>query len=206
MTVAQRERAALIETVRAVGPDAPTLCEGWTTRDLVAHLMIREYRPDAALGIVLPLFAGRTAKVQKDVTERMDWDELLGKVASGPPIYSPLKVLDPIANVAEMFIHHEDVRRAQRSWEPRVLEPPLTNMLRRNLPLMGRLTLARVPGRVVLRTPGGKTVLSTGHGATVTVTGTAGELLLFSAGREARVEFEGDAPAVQAVRDAPKGL
>ena len=210
MSVAQRERAALVETLRGVGPDAPTLCEGWKTRDLAAHLMIREYRPDAAPGIVIPFFASHTAKVQNEVAERTDWDGLLDKVASGPPIYSPLKLLDPLANVGEMFIHHEDVRRAQPGWEPRVLEPALAAMLRRSLPLMGRMTLAKVPGRVALRTPDGKTLLTAGsrkfQGAAVTVTGAPEELLLFSVGRQARVEFDGDASAVQAVRDAPKGL
>jgi uncharacterized protein (TIGR03085 family) len=210
VSIAQRERAALVETMRAVGPDAPTLCEGWTTRDLAAHLMIREYRPDAAPGIVIPYFASRTAKVQNEVAERTDWDELLDKVASGPPIYSPLKLLDPVANVAEMFIHHEDVRRAQPGWELRVLEQGLVGSLRRTLPLMGRMTLARVPGRVALRTPDGKTLLTAGssksQGPAVTVTGAPEELLLFSVGRQARVEFDGEAAAVQAVRDAPKGF
>lgn len=192
--------------MRAVGPDAPTLCEGWTTRDLAAHLVIREYRPDAAPGIVIPFFASRTEKVQKEVAGQTDWDALLGKVASGPPIYSPLKLLDPVANVAEMFIHHEDVRRAQAGWEPRTLEPALASSLRRTLPLMARMTLGKVPGRVALRTPEGKTVLTTGRGSAVTVTGAPEELLLFSVGRQARVDFDGDAATVQAVRDAPKGL
>jgi len=192
--------------MRAVGPDAPTLCEGWKTRDLAAHLVIREYRLDAAPGIVIPYFASRTAKVQNEVAEQTDWDELLNKISSGPPLYSPLKLLDPVANVAEMFIHHEDVRRAQPGWEPRVLEPALASSLHRTLPLMGRLTLAKVPGRIALRTSEGKTVLTVGRGPAVTVTGAPDELLLFSVGRLAQVEFDGDASAVQAVRDAPKGL
>jgi uncharacterized protein (TIGR03085 family) len=206
VSVAQRERAALVETMRAVGPDAPTLCEGWKTRDLAAHLVVREYRPDAAPGIVIPFFASRTAKVQDEVAEQTDWDALLDKIASGPPVYSPLKLLDPVANVAEMFIHHEDVRRAQPGWEPRVLEQGLCRALRRTLSLMARLTLAKVPGRVALRIPQGKTVLTAGRGPAVVVTGAPEELLLFSVGRQARVEFDGDAAAVQAVRDAPKGL
>jgi uncharacterized protein (TIGR03085 family) len=206
VSVAQRERAALVETMRSVGPEAPTLCEGWNTRDLAAHLVIREYRPDAAPGILIPLFARHTANVQNDVAQHTDWDELVDRVASGPPVYSPLKLLDPVVNVAEMFIHHEDVRRAQPGWEPRVLEPALASMLRRTLPLMGRLTLAKVPGRLALRTPEGKTMLTTGWGPYVTVTGAPQELLLFSVGRQARVEFDGDASAVQAVRHAPKGL
>ena len=206
MSIAQRERAALVDALRGVGPEAPTLCEGWKTRDLAAHLMIREYRLDAAPGIVIPFFAGHTAKVQDEVAQHTDWNELVDKVASGPPAYSPLKLLDPIANVAEMFIHHEDVRRAQPGWQPRELEPALTTVLRRTLPLMGRMTLAKVPARLALRTPEGKTVITAGRGPAVTVTGAPEELLLFAVGREARVEFSGDAAAVQAVRDAPKGL
>jgi uncharacterized protein (TIGR03085 family) len=206
VSVAQRERAALVDTMRSLGPDAPTLCEGWTTRDLAAHLVIREYRPDATPGILIPRFARHTAKVQNDVAENTDWDALLDKVASGPPVYSPLKLLDPVANIGEMFIHHEDVRRAQPGWTPRVLEPALAKSLRRTLPLMARMTLAKVPGRVALRSPEGKTVLIAGNGPAVTVTGAPEELLLFSVGRAARVEFDGDASAVQTVRDAPKGL
>jgi uncharacterized protein (TIGR03085 family) len=109
-----------------------------------------------------------------------------------------------------MFIHHEDVRRAQSGWEPRTLEPALASSLRRTLRLMARMTLGKVPGRVALRTPEGKTVVTAGspkfQGPAVTVTGAPEELLLFSVGRQARVEFDGDAAAVQAVRDAPKGL
>ena len=206
MSVAQRERAALVDTLRSVGPEAPTLCEGWNTRDLAAHLVIREYRLDASPGIVIPFFAGHTAKVQDNVAQHSDWNELVDKVASGPPVYSPLKLLDPLANVGEMFIHHEDVRRAQPGWQPRVLDTALATALRRNLGLMGRLTLAKVPGRVALRTPDGKTVLVAGRGPAVTVTGAPEELLLFSVGRQAKVEFDGDATTVQAVRDAPKGI
>jgi uncharacterized protein (TIGR03085 family) len=206
MSVAQRERAALVETMRGVGPDAPTLCEGWKTRDLAAHLVIREYRPDAAPGILIPFFASHTEKVQNQVAEQTDWEALVDKVASGPPVYSPLKLLDPVANVAEMFIHHEDVRRAQPGWEPRSLEPALGNSLRRTLPLMARMTLAKVPARVALRTSEGKTVLTAGRGPAVTVTGAPEELLLFAVGRTAKVEFDGEAAAAQAVRDAPKGL
>lgn len=192
--------------MRGAGPDAPTLCEGWTTRDLAAHLVIREYRPDAAAGILIPFFASHTADVQDKVAAQTEWDALVDKVASGPPVYSPLKLLDPVANVAEMFIHHEDVRRAQPGWTPRVLDADLSSRLRRTLPLMGRMTLGKVPGRVALRTPQGKTVLTAGQGPAVTVTGPPEELLLFSVGRAAEVEFDGDAAAVQAVRDAPKGL
>jgi uncharacterized protein (TIGR03085 family) len=206
MTAAQQERAALVETMRTVGPDAPTLCEGWTTRDLAAHLVVRERRLDAAPGIAIPALASYTAKVQSEVAKSTDWDELLEKVASGPPAFSPFKLLDPLVNLDEMFIHHEDVRRAQPGWTPRNLDSRTVKALTRPLPIMARLTMAKVPARVALRTPEGKTLVAVGRGPAVSVTGAPEELLLFAVGREARVSFDGDDDAVRAVRDAPKGL
>jgi uncharacterized protein (TIGR03085 family) len=206
MTAAQRERHALVDTMRAVGPDAPTLCGDWTTRDLAAHLVVRERRLDATPGITISALAGYTAHVQHQVTESTDWDELLNKVASGPPLYSPFKLLDPVANMGEMFIHHEDVRRAQTGWEPRKLDDATVKALARGLPLMARLTLGGAPARVSLRTPDGKTVAAVGRGPELTVTGEISELTLFIAGRdEARLTFS-DAQRGQAVRAARRGL
>jgi uncharacterized protein (TIGR03085 family) len=206
MTAAQRERHALVDTMRAVGPDAPTLCGDWTTRDLAAHLVVRERRLDATPGITISALAGYTAHVQHQVTESTDWDELLNKVASGPPLYSPFKLLDPVANMGEMFIHHEDVRRAQTGWEPRQLDDATVKALARGLPLMARLTLGGAPARVLLRTPDGKTVAAVGRGPELTVTGEISELALFIAGRdEARLTFS-DPQTGQAVRAARRSL
>jgi uncharacterized protein (TIGR03085 family) len=207
MTAAQRERSALVETMRAVGPDAPTLCGDWKTRDLAAHLVVRERRLDATPGITIPALAGYTANVQRQVAESTDWDELLDKVASGPPLYSPFKLLDPVANMGEMFIHHEDVRRAQTDWEPRQLDDGTVRALGRGLPIMARLTLAKAPARVSLRTPDGKTLATVGRGPEVTVTGEPQELLLFISGRDAvRLEFDADEALVDAVRASRRGL
>ena len=207
MTVARRERAALVATMRETGPDAPTLCEGWTTRDLAAHLVVRERRLDAGPGILIPKFAGYTAKIQDQVTASNDWAELLEKVASGPPIYSPFIVLDPLVNVAEMFIHHEDVRRAGPDWEPRVLDDQTSSALSRQVAQFARMTLSKTPGRVSLATPQGKVLTTVGSGAEVTVTGDPGELLLFAAGREpAKVTFSGDDAAIAAVKSGDRGL
>lgn len=38
----QRERHELCDRFLALGPDAPTLNEGWTTKDLAAHLVVRK--------------------------------------------------------------------------------------------------------------------------------------------------------------------
>lgn len=207
MTAAQRERAALVETMRAVGPEAPTLCGDWTTRDLAAHLVVREGRLDATAGVAVPFLAGYTAKVQRQVTEATDWDELLDKIASGPPLYSPFKILDPVANLGEMFIHHEDVRRAEPGWEPRPLDDAMVKALGRGLPIMARLTLAKAPARVTFRTPQGKELVTLGRGPEVTVTGEPQEILLFISGRdEVRLAFDGEPDTVEAVRTNRRGL
>ncbi|MGB5112495.1 MAG: TIGR03085 family metal-binding protein [Mycobacterium sp.] len=207
MSVARRERAALVETMQATGPDAPTLCEGWATRDLAAHLVVRERRLDAAPGIMIPKLAGYTARVQEQVTAATDWSALLAKVAAGPPLYSPFILLDPLVNVAEMFIHHEDVRRAATSWEPRILDDETTASLARQVSSFARMTLSKAPAKVSLTTPQGKVLATAGKGAPVTITGEPGELLLFAAGREpAQVSFDGDADAIAAVKGSRRGL
>jgi uncharacterized protein (TIGR03085 family) len=206
MTAAQRERRALVDTMRSAGPDAPTLCGDWTTRDLAAHLVVRERRLDATAGVAVPFLAGYTARVQGQVTQSTEWDELLDKIASGPPLYSPFKLLDPVANMGEMFIHHEDVRRAEKGWEPRQLDAGTVKALSRGLSIMARLTLANAPSRVSLRMPDGKTLATVGTGPELTITGELEELLLFISGRdEVRLTFS-DAQAVQAVRAARRGL
>jgi uncharacterized protein (TIGR03085 family) len=207
MTAARRERAALVTTMRDVGPDAPTLCGDWTTRDLAAHLVVRERRLDATPGIAIPALAGYTDKVQRQTASANDWDDLLDKISAGPPIYSPFKLLDPVANMGEMFIHHEDVRRAQTGWEPRPLDDATVHALSRPLAVMARLSLAKAPGRVTLRTPQGKVLATVGKGPSVTITGEPQELLLFISGRdEVRLDFDGDAADVAEVRASRRGL
>src|SRR6202022_2029288 len=207
MTTARRERAALVETMRSVGPDAPTLCGDWTTRDLAAHLVVRERRLDATPGIAVPFLAGYTDKVQRQVAASAEWDELLDKIASGPPIFSPFKILDPVANMGEMFIHHEDVRRAQTGWEPRPLDDATVKALGRGLPIMARLTLAKAPARVSIRTAQGKDLVTVGRGTELTIRGDPQELLLFISGRDAvRLTFDGDPTLVDAVRASRRSL
>ncbi|TQR86188.1 TIGR03085 family protein [Mycobacterium hodleri] len=206
-STAQQERAALVTTMRGVGPEQPTLCGDWTTRDLAAHLVIRERRLDAAPGIMVPKFAGYTERVQNQVAAENDWNVLLDQIASGPPLLSPFKLLDPFVNVAEMFIHHEDVRRAVTGWESRELDAATTSSLARQVSLMSRMTMSKTPARVTLKTPDGTTLTTVGKGPAVTVTGEPGELLMFISGRDqAKLTFTGDDAAVSAVRSGERGL
>jgi uncharacterized protein (TIGR03085 family) len=207
MTAARRERSALVGTLRRVGPEAPTLCAGWTTRDLAAHLVVRERRLDATPGISIPFLAGYTAKVQDQMARSTGWDDLVEMVASGPPIYSPFRLLDSAANLGEMFIHHEDVRRAVDGWQPRVLDDSIAAALSRQLGLLSRMALGKQPAELTLQTTDGRRIARVGRGEPVTVTGEPQELVLFVAGRDAvRVEFDGDPQAIAAVRGSKRGL
>jgi len=78
------ERSALCDTFERVGPDAPTLCSPWLTRDLAAHLVVRERRPDVAAGIWVPGLAARAQQVQDEYAAR-EWPHLVDLVRSGPP-------------------------------------------------------------------------------------------------------------------------
>jgi uncharacterized protein (TIGR03085 family) len=208
MTAASREREALVKSMRAVGPDAPTLCGDWTTRDLAAHLVLRERRPDAAAGILISALAGYTARKQRRLTEGTDWPGLLDLVASGPPLYSPMRLLDPLVNTTEMFVHHEDVRRAAPGWQPRALDGDLAAALRRQVRLAAKLSLSRAPASVTLREPDGTALASTGKGPQCQIIGAAPEFVLFLSGRDAvELDFGGaDDKIVAAVRDARRKL
>ena len=105
---ARIERAALCNLFTDIGPNAPTLCEGWTTRDLAAHLIVREHRPDAAIGLVASPLAAYGEKVRLATAAR-SWDELVAEVRAGPPVWSPMRIalLDRATNTVEFFVHHE---------------------------------------------------------------------------------------------------
>ncbi|MEU8382260.1 TIGR03085 family metal-binding protein [Streptosporangium sp. NPDC048865] len=209
MNHARAERSALSDLLARLGPDAPTLCEGWTTFDLAAHLVVRERRPDAAGGIVLKPLAGHTARVQESMKTRKGYAGLVELVRSGPGGPYRLPGLDEAANTTEFFVHHEDVRRAQRVWEPRELPAELEERFWKQIHRGARLFLRRSPVRVVLhRIGGGVAVGGPKEGPQVEVTGTAGELLLFCFGRQAhaKVDVSGDDDAVARLMDASLGV
>lgn len=209
-TAAARERSAFSDLLDEVGPDAPTLCEGWNTRDLAAHVVIRERRPDAAAGVVIKKLAGHTDKVQAS-TASAPWSELVDTVRSGPPRWSPTRLgaVDRVANTIEFFVHHEDVRRAQEPWEPRVLPDDLTDdlysALKRGAKLLGR---SSPTGLVLEPTDGHDPIVAKNGSPSVTVHGPVGELVLFLYGRQAhaRVELDGEPASVEAVRAASFGI
>jgi uncharacterized protein (TIGR03085 family) len=208
MAVSTDERAALCDLFLQLGPDAPTLCAGWQTRDLAAHLVVREHRLDAAPGIALRPFAGYTKRVQDGYAAR-PWPDLVEQVRSGPPAYWPTRIgaVDRLVNGIEFLVHHEDVRRAQPDWRPRDPDPARAAAAWTGLSRAARLMFRRSPVGVSLSTPDGAEVTAKRGPNTVILTGEPVELLLFAFGRDAaKVEFTGEQAAVAAVQGLRRGL
>ncbi|MEW1656356.1 MULTISPECIES: TIGR03085 family metal-binding protein [unclassified Streptomyces] len=208
-THAKRERLLLADLLESAGPEAPTLCEGWTTRDLAAHVVVRERRTDASAGIVLKPLAARLERVQAEFAAK-PYEELIQLIRSGPPKMSPfaLKQVDEASNTVEFYVHAEDVRRAQPDWTPRELDAVFADALWVRLERAARVLGRKAPVGVVLRRPDGQTVVAHRGAPVVTVTGEPGELTLFACGRQdvAKVELDGDEDAVAKLRAASLGV
>jgi uncharacterized protein (TIGR03085 family) len=206
--LARIERGALCDTLTVLGPDAPTLCEGWTTRDLAAHLRLRETRPDALPGIAVPLLAGHTRRVQER-TAAAPYADLVRSLRDGPPLLSVWRVPggQGLPTLLEFLIHHEDARRAQPGWVPRELpagtEPAVAGMLAR----LGKAFYRKARVGVVLRFPDGRDVRVRPGEPSVTVTGAPLEQLLYAFGRkeQAQVQVDGDPAVVRDFARTPLG-
>ncbi|MCW2934576.1 MAG: hypothetical protein JWM19_5538 [Actinomycetia bacterium] len=176
MTHSRDERLALATLLAEKGPDAPTLCAGWKTGDLAAHLVLRETRPDAAAGAMGGPLAGYTARALQRLAGRVSFAELVEAFRNGPPRFSPFALprMDAMANTVEYFVHHEDVRRAAEGWTARELDPALSDELWARLKSGARFFLGKAPvGLELVRTDtaGGA---ATATAATATAEATAG--------------------------------
>ncbi|MFD5569397.1 TIGR03085 family metal-binding protein [Streptomyces cadmiisoli] len=203
-TFAKRERLLLADLLETAGPDAPTLCEGWRTRDLAAHVVVRERRPDAAGGLLIKQLAPRLEKVMEEFAAK-PYEELIQLIRTGPPRFSPfqLKQIDEMSNTVEFYVHTEDVRRAQPDWSTRELDPVFQDALWSRLERQARLMGRGIPTGLVLRRPDGQTAVVQRGTPVVTVTGEPSELLLFSYGRQnaAKVAVDGDEDAVAKLQE-----
>ncbi|HEY5026182.1 MAG TPA: TIGR03085 family metal-binding protein [Acidimicrobiales bacterium] len=206
----QAERAAVCDLFVHVGPDAPTLCAGWATYDLAAHLVIRERKPLSGPGLVMGGAAARlTARMLTRAKQTHSYAELVALVRAGPP--AVLRPFDKAMNLTEYFVHHEDVRRgggdttARTGAEAVTIEDALWTTLHRRAKFMTRavkttgIDLIRPDGEVIHARPGTPVA---------TLTGNAAEIVLFLSGRgdAAHVELGGPGEAVAAVRAAGFGI
>jgi uncharacterized protein (TIGR03085 family) len=205
VTYSRDERLALAALLEETGPDAPTLCAGWQTRDLAAHVVVRERRPDAGVGMLGGPLAGYTARVQHGYLGKYSYPQLIAIFRSGPPRLSPFAIpgADEAANTVEYFVHHEDVRRGAAGWAERELPSGLSEALWKRLK-SARLFLRGAPTGVALaRADATAPAIVAKHAADcVTVAGTPAELTLWSMGRvsAANVTFDGRSDAIARLR------
>lgn len=202
-TLARTERLALAGLLAEIGPDAPTLCGDWTTRDLAAHLVVRERRPDATPGVAVKALSGWTESVQESYAER-PYADLVELVRTGPGRLSPFALpgADKLFNTSEYAVHHEDVRRAQPGWAPRELPVRVQDALWKVVTSRAPLSLLGLGAAVDLRrTDKPRTHRTIGKGPSVQLAGEPMELLLYLFGRRdhARVEVTGDPDGLAAL-------
>lgn len=204
----RRERDELCDLFLELGPDAPTLCEGWTALDLATHLVVRERSLRGAPGIVLGDRIKRLARQTEAAQERearAGFEAVVDRVRSGPPLV--LRPLSGLINLNEYAIHHEDLRRAN-GLGPRSDRADLQDALWKQLGRMVRF----VPGRpkkigLVLARPDGTTIVS-GQEPAARIAGEPMEVSLYLAGRGAHadVAITGDTEAIDALAAASFGL
>jgi uncharacterized protein (TIGR03085 family) len=204
----RRERRELCDLFLELGPDAPTLCAGWSAIDLATHLVVRERSVRGAPGIVLgekiKKLGEATAAAQAREAAK-GFEAVVERVRSGPPLTT--RLLSPLINLNEYAIHHEDLRRAN-GMTARTDRPDLQDGLWRSLKRGVRL----IPGRpkkigLVLARPDGTTIVS-GQEPAARIAGEPMEIVLYLFGRGAHadVAITGDPEAVEAYRAAKLGL
>lgn len=205
MSRAAAQRQAFADVCAELGPDAPTLCEGWTTKELVAHIYVREHRPDAALG-VLPLgpLSAYTERVMASTLRVHSYDELVEQARKPPGWLSAIR-LDDAINTVEFFVHTEDARRANGR-EPRPSNDQLERWLWRRMRRQARTMFRRVQAQVRLLPDVGDPI-DVGkpvddRASAVEVRGRPSEILLLAYNRKdaADVTVVGDREALMSAR------
>lgn len=201
------ERAAVVATARDTDPDAPTLCEGWTARHLLAHLVEREHQPWL---VAVDLVEGRPpgqerfmSRIVEEAAGPAGYRALVDRFAGGPPAWSPIGLAGDRMNLLEYVVHHEDLRRVGSSpAPPRELPAKKEAAVWRNLAAAAKLPLRKSPVGIVLDAPGhGQIQPRTGE-LTVILSGAPVELLLWVFGRRdvAAVEMQGLPAAIERLR------
>jgi uncharacterized protein (TIGR03085 family) len=193
--VDQRERRELCDLFVELGPDAPTLCAGWTAADLAAHLFLREH-------------FRRWGSERITAEKARGFSALVDGLRRGAPLI-PWRVpgVRTFINGGEYFIHHEDLRRAN-GLARREDRPDLDALLWRMTGLTGRRLVHRIrPFGVELRRPDG-TSRRLGRTPAAVLSGEASELVLYQSGRKdaAKVTLTGPDEAVAAVEQVRLGL
>lgn len=213
-----RERLALCDLLAGLSDEewsAASLDVGWTVEDVAAHIVVRERRLlDLARA---RLFKGKFGPDQEELLKReksLGRPALLAALRTMPPVFFRLPGPVALGNLAEAFIHHEDIRRGALQ-RPRSLPLDLQRALWSALSFFLGRGLRRIPvkGTLAIVWPdhdrraasvGGRRRAGGGE-ADAVLSGEPGELLLWLTGRKAaaRVQLDGVPALVAALHDAP---
>jgi uncharacterized protein (TIGR03085 family) len=203
------EREGLCDLMRELGPKAPTILEPWTTRDLAAHLVVREHDYVAAPGLVVAGPWGRYAERRRKALTSTDYAALLAMIRSGPRGFFRIGWVRRVPNLNEFFVHHEDVRRAN-GLDPRTNTAAFDEALWGNVGFAPWFLARRLRGvGLELEWAGKGRMQPVRRGRPMArLTGLPGELLLYLFGRRsvARVEVSGPPEAAEAVAQARFGM
>jgi uncharacterized protein (TIGR03085 family) len=204
------ERARLGDLLDELGPDAPTLLAPWTSRDIAAHLVLRERDHVAAPGLVLPGAWARVAERRQRALARSDFTRLIATLRSGPPPgFFRIGWVRRGPNLNEFFVHQEDIRRAN-GLGPRTHEHAMDEALWRNVVRAPWYLARRLRGAgLEIEWAGTAQRVRARRGEpTARLAGPPGELLLYLFGRQsaAHVELSGPDAAIEAVRRAHFGM
>jgi len=201
----EKERSALVATLRQADADAPTLCEGWDVRRLLAHLVQREQQFIAnvtdGLSRPKPGEEKNLSRLADEARSPEGFQALIDRFSAGPPPWSPMSWAGESINLVEYVIHHEDIRRGGSDpAEPRALPQAETDSIFSRLPLFARVAFARSPVGVQLARPGKPAKVVKNGPTPVQITGEAIELALYVSGRRsaAQVDITGPPEAVAA--------
>jgi uncharacterized protein (TIGR03085 family) len=209
------ERATLARALREAGPDAPTLCEGWASRHLAAHVVLRETAPLVAAGAAVRALNPRAERAVARLAERSadpaGYADLVARVERGPSRWSPMAHLGDAGNLLEFFVHTEDVRRGAGPVPPLELAPAHAEAIWSRLARQAPLLYRRAGVGIVLVVPGGPRRAvrrPRGDTGTVVLRGQIGEIALHAFGRQgaARVDVLGDPADVELLQRSQSGV
>jgi uncharacterized protein (TIGR03085 family) len=205
MTWVELEREALAAAFRTAGPDAATLCTGWTTQHLLAHLVQRENHPIAnildQLSRRAPGEERHLGRLVAGTRTDIGFERLIRRFADGPHRWSPMNWAGESLNLLEFIIHHEDVRRGGGDQpQPRDLPAEEARVIFHRLRTLARLAYRHAPvGVMLVSRDGDRQVVKKGE-RQVQLSGAPIELALYLSGRQraATVQLDGTPDATEA--------
>ena len=186
MEMAREERSDLAEFLSTLTPEdwqAPSLCDGWTVKDVVAHVI--SYEDLNAIGLIKRFAKGRIVRANEVGVEEfatMSADELLAFLNSHLQPRGLTAGFGGMIALVDGTIHHQDIRRALG--RPRAIP---SYRLERILPLVP--TNPRLgAGKRIRGLSLQATDVDWTHGSGPVVTGSGEALLMAMSGRRAALD------------------